>query len=68
MQTVVDGIRDEEIRHALLLVRPTTLIRAVGTALEFEVAKKASREEVQVLAVKEKGKTGNRWQYLLRQV
>lgn len=53
VQSFLDGLRDQEMRQALTLARPTTLVDALTRALEFEAAKQVSKSQARVRVVQE---------------
>lgn len=53
VQSFLDGLRDSEMRQALTLARPTKLVDALTRALEFEAAKRFSRNQAHVRMVQE---------------
>jgi hypothetical protein len=48
VQAFLDGLRDHEMRQALILARPNKLVDALARALEFEAAKQSSRGTARV--------------------
>lgn len=53
-----DGLRDVQMKQALRLAKPKTLVDALAQALEFETVKKASKNEGRVREVKAENDSG----------
>lgn len=66
VQTFADGIKDEEIQHDLLLVRPRMLLTAPTAALQFETVEEICRKQTEIWTVETEGKTDDKLQRPLR--
>ncbi|KAJ8935729.1 hypothetical protein NQ318_010579 [Aromia moschata] len=53
VQAFLDGLRDTEIRQALILACPSKLVDALARALEFEAAKQSCRGQAKVRRMEE---------------